>query len=322
MANRPGVPSPNITPYIGPVLARHRAVEYRELGARNLLNRLSGSTMPFGWTVNPFRGCQVGCAYCYARDTHQYLGHADPKEFEQTIYVKRADARSLLSAFQRARASGLEVAVGTATDPYQPAEAKFEITRQVLEVARQLPGLRLSITTKSALVTRDRDLLSEIALRSRLRVNFSIITLDADLARRLEPLAPRPALRFRAMATLARAGVPTRLFIMPVLPGLTDGDGTLRALMEAAREAGCREARWNPLFLRPGVRELFLAWITKEFPWLAERYQKLYARSAYVPREYRDELERRILAHARAAGLAPPRGEADAEKPRQLALVW
>lgn len=322
MANRPGVPSPNITPYIGPVLARHRAVEYRELGARNLLNRLSGSTMPFGWTVNPFRGCQVGCAYCYARDTHQYLGHADPKEFEQTIYVKRADARSLLSAFRRARASGLEVAVGTATDPYQPAEAKFEITRQVLEVARQLPGLRLSITTKSALVTRDRDLLSEIALRSRLRVNFSIITLDADLARRLEPLAPRPALRFRAMATLARAGVPTRLFIMPVLPGLTDGDGTLRALMEAAREAGCREARWNPLFLRPGVRELFLAWITKEFPWLAERYQKLYARSAYVPREYRDELERRILAHARAAGLAPPRGEADAEKPRQLALVW
>jgi len=322
MANRPGVPSPNIIPYIGPVLAQHRAVEYRELGARNLLNRLNGSTMPFGWTVNPFRGCQVGCAYCYARDTHQYLGHADPKEFEQTIYVKRADASSLLAALRRARQSGLEIAVGTATDPYQPAEAKFRITRQVLEVARQMPGLQLGITTKSTLVTRDLDLLSEIALRSRLWVNFSIITLDADLARRLEPLAPRPDLRVRAMAALARAGVPARLFIMPVLPGLTDGDETLLALMKAARDAGCREARWNPLFLRPPVRGFFLGWLTQEFPWLAERYQKLYARSAYVPREYRDELERRILAHARALGLAPPRAEADAEQPRQLALTW
>jgi DNA repair photolyase len=131
----------------------------------------------------------------------------------------------------------------------------------------------------------------------------------------------RPDLRFRAMATLARTGVP-RLYIMPVLPGLTDGDGTLRALLEAAREAGCRETRWNLLFLRPGVRELFLARLTEEFPSLAARYRKLYARSAYVPREYRDEVAGRILARARAAGLAPPKGDAATEKPPQLALTW
>ena len=109
---------------------------------------------------------------------------------------------------------------------------------------------------------------------------------------------------------------------MPVLPGLTDGDDTLRALMKAARDAGCREARWNPLFLRPGVREFFLARLTEKFPWLVERYGQLYARSAYVLREYRDELERRTLTHARALGLAPTKDEADAKKPRQLALVW
>jgi DNA repair photolyase len=314
----------------GDVLEKQRGVEYRELGARDLLNRLNGSPLPFGWTVNPFRGCRVGCTYCYARYTHEFLGHADPAEFERTIYVKQVGDASLLDSLRRARKSDLEVAIGTATDPYQPVEAKFGITRQVLEAARRVPGLALGITTKSTLVTRDLDLLLEIARHSRLWVNFSVITLDAQLTRRLEPRAPRPDLRLRALEKLARAGIATRLFVMPILPWLTDGDETLRPLLEAARRAGCREARWNVLFLRSGTRELFLKLIEEEFPWLTERYQMLYARSPYVPGEYRDEVERRISAHARAVGLALPALEEPASapsarsssRPRQLSLVW
>lgn len=279
MSNKPGIPSPHMVPYLGPV---------------------------------------------------EFLGHADPAEFERTIYVKQPDDGSLRASLRRARASGFRVAVGTATDPYQPAEAKFKITRLVLEAVVRVPGLQLGITTKSTLVTRDLDLLSEIAKRCDLWVNFSIITLDADLARKLEPQAPRPDLRFRAMGSLARAGIATRLFIMPILPGLTDGDGTLGPLLQAAYDAGCREPCWNVLFLRRGMREAFLRLIKEEFPWLMDRYQKLYARGAYAPRDYRDEVERRIMAHARAVGLALPAreggvthsGARESPRPRQLALVW
>ncbi len=327
MICRPGVPSPSIAPYLGPVIDQGRSVEYRELLARDLLNRLNASEMPFGWTVNPYRGCQMACVYCYARYTHEFLGHTDPAEFEQTIYVKQTNDVSLLQSLRRARASRLEVAIGTATDPYQPAEAKFKITRQVLEVARQVPGLRLGITTKSPLVTRDLDLLSEIAQRSELWVNVSIVTLDLDLARKLEPRAPRPDLRFKAMSNLSGAGIATRLFVMPILPGLTDGDGTLKPLLEAARDAVCREIRWNLLFLRQGARELFLKLIRQEFPWLVDRYRTLYTRSAYVPQDYRDEVGRRIAAHAQAVGIPfcareDVSVEGQDSRPRQLSLAW
>lgn len=327
MSARPGASAPNIAPRLGSVIDRGRSVEYRKLGARDLLNKLKSSQMPFGWTVNPYRGCQMGCVYCYARYTHEFLGHPDPAEFEQMIYVKQTDDRSVLASLRRARASGLEVAIGTATDPYQPAEAKFKITRQLLEVVRQVPGLRVGITTKSPLVTRDLDLLSEIARRSELWVNFSIVTLDVELARKLEPRAPRPDLRFKAMSGLCSAGIATRLFMMPILPGLTDGDGTLGPLLEAARGAGCRAIRWNVLFLRQGTRELFLKLIREEFPWLVDRYRALYARSAYVPREYRDEVGRRIAAHANAVGIPfcareDVSAEGQGSRPRQLSLVW
>lgn len=330
MASKPGMPAPNIAPYMGPVIDQGHSVEFRELRTRDLLNRLKGSEMPFGWTINPYRGCQMGCRYCYARYTHEFLGHCDPAEFERTIYVKQADDRSILESLRRAKASGDEVAIGTATDPYQPAEARYKVTRRVLDVVRQVPGLRLGITTKSPLVTRDVDLLAEIARHSVLWVNFSVITLDADLARALEPRAPRPDLRLKAMGTLSREGIATRLFVMPILPGLTDGEMNLRQLLEAAKDAGCHEARWNVLFLRQGTRAVFLRLIREEFPWLVERYRALYARSAYAPREYRDEVERRLTDLACAVGLTccaredetAPSGRQSTSRARQLALIW
>ena len=322
---KPGVPAPGMAARMGETIDARRGVEYRELRAATLVNRLNGRPMPFGWTVNPYRGCEMACRYCYARYTHEFLGQSDPEAFERSVYVKKTDRAALVAELRRARKSGLLVALGTATDPYQPAEARFEVTRRVLEAARAAPGVRLSITTKATLVARDANLLAEIARGSELSVNFSITTADPALARRLEPRAPRPDLRFGAMAALARAGIETRLFVMPVLPLITDGEDNLRALLGAARAAGASAAESNVLFLRPGTRETFFAFLTAEFPALVAEYERLYAGSAYAPRRYVAEIEARVARLASAAGFAARRRcdrPADEPRSRQLALVW
>src|SRR2546422_4522285 len=239
-AIRSGVPSPGMAARLGPTVDERRGVEYHELHSKDLVNKFNARPMPFGWTVNPYRGCEMSCKYCFARYTHEFLGLNDPVAFERRIYVKRTDPGSLVAELRRARRSGLLVALGTATDPYQPAESTFGVTRKVLEGAVKVPGVRLSITTKSTLVRRDLALLQEIAACSEIWVNFSITTLDEALARRLEPRAPRPDLRFEAMRALAAGGILTPLFIMPVLPRLPDGETNLRALLVSAREAGGR----------------------------------------------------------------------------------
>src|SRR5882724_6006015 len=189
---KPGVPSPGMAERLGITIDERRGVEYRELKSKDLLNRFNGRPMPFGWTVNPYRGCEMACRYCFARYTHDFLGLNDPRAFERTIYVKDADRSRLIAELHRARRSGQSVAIGTATDPYQPAEGRFEVTRRVLEAARAVPGLHLSITTKSTLVSRDAALLRQIGAASDVTVNLSITTVDAALARQLEPRAPRP----------------------------------------------------------------------------------------------------------------------------------
>lgn len=326
--NRPGVPAPGFLQRIGEIVDKRRGVQFQQLRTKSLMNRLTGVSMPFGWTVNPFRGCEFGCRYCYARPTHEYLGHLEPEEFEDRIYVKQAEMSRLSLDLARARDSGQEVAIGTATDPYQPAETRFRITRTVLEAMTGVPGLRIGITTKSASITRDRDLLREIARASDLHVNFSLISLDADLVRLIEPRAPRPDLRLHAMRILADAGVPTRLFIMPVLPLITDGKAGLRALLGAARAHGAEEAICQALFLRtPMTWSFFLRFIEQEFPWALPRYRALYPRPDSAPREYREAVERRVQSLAREAGFTARsreervRAEAPA-RPRQLSLVW
>jgi DNA repair photolyase len=324
-AIKPGVPAPGMAARLGSTLDERRGVEYHELRAASLVNRLNARPMPFGWTVNPYRGCEMGCRYCYARYTHEFLGWNDPATFERRIYVKLTDRASLVRQFARARKSGLLVALGTATDPYQPAEERFAVTRRLLEAARDVPGLRLSITTKSALVARDAPLLAELAARGELSVNFSIVTVDAALARRLEPRAPRPDLRLAAMRALVRAGVETRLFVMPVLPLVTDSEGNLRALLRAAYEAGARLAESNVLFLRPGTRETFFAFLGAEFPALVPDYARLYAGGAYAPAKYVAEVEARIRRLGQEVGFQTrPRCErpVDAPRPRQLSLLW
>ena len=322
-AIKPGVASPGMAARLGGTIDERRGVEYRELKSKELLNRLNGSPMPFGWTVNPYRGCEMACRYCFARYTHDFLGLNDPRDFERTIYVKAAERAHLVAEFRRARRSGQVVALGTATDPYQPAEGKFEVTRRVLEAALEVPGVSLSITTKSTLVARDAELLRRIGAASEVSVNISVTTTDPALARQLEPRAPRPDLRFAAMKTLAEAGVASRLFIMPIMPLLTDGERNLRALLVAAREAGAVGAESNVLFLRPGTRETFFEFLRIDFPRLVPEYSRLYATSAYAPPDYVCGVEKRVRRISADVGFTARRraDRPDQSAPRQLDLI-
>jgi DNA repair photolyase len=313
-----------MTARLGPTLDERRGVEYHQLRSRELVTKLNGRPMPFGWTVNTFRGCEMACRYCCARYTHEFLGLSDPEAFERQIYVKEIDRQHLIAELRRAKRSAQVVALGTATDPYQPAEATFQVTRRVLEAAREVAGLMLSITTKSTLVARDAGLLREIAAGSEVTVNLSITTVDPALARRLEPRAPRPDLRFGAMRALAAAGVDTRLFIMPILPGLTDHDRNLTALLSAAREAGAVGAESNVLFLKPGTRETFMQFLAIDYPRLVPEYERLYRQSAYARSDYVREVEERVRRLAAVVGLSARR-RADRpyqSVPRQLSLIW
>lgn len=321
-------PAPGFVKRFGDVVDRRRGVEFQQLDSNNLLNRLSGEAMPFGWTVNPFRGCEVGCRYCYARPTHEYLGHGDPEAFEERIYVKQAGDAKLRASLMRARDSGREIAIGTATDPYQPAEGRFGVTRRVLEAMARVPGLRIGITTKSTGILRDRDVLLRIARGSDLWVNVSLISLDADLLRQIEPRAPRPDLRLDAMRALSGDGIRTRLFLMPVLPLLTDGEAGLRELLAAALAAGAREAISQALFLRTEMTwRFFLDFVREEFPWAERRYRALYPRPGNAPAAYRQEIDRRVARLSAEVGFPSRtreervRAEAPA-RPRQLALSW
>lgn len=327
MQNKQGVPAPAFVKRIGSIVDKRRSVEFRPLETEELVNRLRDSRLPFGWTVNPFRGCEFGCRYCYARPTHGYLGHADPAEFERRIYVKQADPAKLAAKLRRAMESGEEVAIGAVTDPYQPAESRFEATRRVLEAMVPVRGLRVGITTKSTAIIRDLDLLTAIKAHSDLIVNVSLASLDAALLRRIEPRAPRPDLRLETMARLAAAGVPARLFAMPVLPFLTDAERGLRELFTAARQAGAREAIWNVLFLRGETHGFFLDFIGSEFPELLPRYQALYGDGSAAEASYRERIDRLATRVALDAGF-PARNRSDriaAERParpRQLLLEW
>src|SRR6202030_1415555 len=217
-----------------PLAGSKRGAEYFLLPARSILNRCDSERVPFTWTVNPYRGCEFGCKYCYARYTHEYM-ELDGGEFERKIFVKQ-DAGPM--AFRELRSSavrGEHIAIGTATDPYQPAEREFGATRAILEQMALQDGLHISITTKSNQVVRDIDVLQRIAQRSSISVNLTVTTPRPRLARLLEPLAPRPDLRIKAIRALRDAGLPAGMLVMPVLPGLTDGEKDLDILAREAR---------------------------------------------------------------------------------------
>src|SRR5580704_17635804 len=276
-----------------PLADAKRGAEYYLLPARYILNKCDAEDVPFTWTVNPYRGCEFGRKYCYARYTHEYMD-LDGGEFERKIFVKQ-DAGPLAARDLRFNpVRGEHIAIGTATDPYQPAEREFSATRAILEEMAELEGLSISITTKSDQVLRDLDLLKRIHERSRISVNLSVTTPRRGLARLLEPRAPRPDLRIGAVRTLRQAGIRAGILVMPVLPGLTDRSADLEILARAARDAGACWFAANVLFLMPASRKQFFPFLAEKFPRLARQYEEWYARSGYAPESYRAEIAERF----------------------------
>jgi len=284
-----------------PLLDAKRQVRYFEIAARSILNRTKPG-MPFQWTINPYRGCEFGCKYCYARYTHEYM-EMDAAEFEEKIYAKSAAAELLRQELRRIDRKE-HIAIGTATDPYQPAERRFGRTRAILEVFARESGWRLGIVTKSDLVVRDLDLLREVARRNVLGVNLTITTLDEKLAGMLEPRAPRPRLRLAAVERLSRAGIAVGVYPNPIMPAITDSERSLDQLARAARDAGAMMFGGGPLFLQPAARKIFLPFLEEHFPKLAPHYRELFATSAYLGKPYQEALRTRVEKIRERYGLA------------------
>jgi DNA repair photolyase len=332
-ASPPTRPSPSSQAL--PVLdERSRGTRFIQLTARSVLNNPASTRMGF-WSINPYVGCEFGCTYCYARDTHRWVmeravrrqgGKAvllsdqeeiadgkpsdktstlppyrptalPPEEaFEKEILVKSEVAEVLARTLKPVQVAGHSLVIGTATDPYQPAERKFQLTRRILEVLRSYHGLSIEIITKSPLVTRDLDLLRAISERNEMSVNVSLATADPRLARRLELRSPTPATRLRALRRLIDGGVHAGLIVAPIIPGITDDWTGLARLIEAAKEAGARYVIGSALRLGPAARHRFLPVLEKEFPQLAQRYRRHYARSDLASPEYQEALTRRLNA--------------------------
>ena len=235
---------------------------YRD-ASRTILAENQSPDVGFRFSLNPYRGCEHGCTYCYARPSHEYLGFDAGLDFESRIMVKDDAPDLLRRALRSARWQPQVVALSGNTDCYQPIERRLGITRRCLQVFAEFRN-PVGVITKSALVARDADVLAELASHRCAQVRLSVTTLDADLARRLEPRAATPARRLEAIAALARAGIPTGVMIGPVIPGLNDSE--IPAILRAASEAGARTASWVLLRLAPPIDTLFVEWLDRHLP--------------------------------------------------------
>jgi DNA repair photolyase len=283
------------------ILEAKRTVQYFEIAARSILNRTKPN-MPFQWTINPYRGCEFGCKYCYARYTHEFM-EMEATDFEDRIFAKAASAHILRQELGRIDRRE-RIAMGTATDPYQPAERRFGRTRAILEIFARERGRHLGIVTKSDLVVRDLDLLRDIARRNVLFVSLTITTLNEKLARLLEPRAPRPEMRLDAVRILSGAGIATGVLPNPIMPMVTDSERQLDRLAKAARDAGAESFGGGPLFLMPSAQSVFLPFLEREFPELARPYREWFQRSAYLDRIYKEKLRARVQKIRERYGLA------------------
>jgi len=331
---------------VPPLLGEQKDIRYFGTDPRSLLNSPTATGMSF-WSINPYVGCAFGCAYCYARYAHRYVaerlstadgaGDAVREElgalppwlaFERRIFVKREAGAVLRRELKRpARMRALlreTVVIGTATDPYQPAERRYRITRGVLETLAEQRGLSVTIITKSPLVTRDVDVLMRIASVSRLSVHVSLITTDRELARRLEPRAPTPEARLRAIARLREHGIEVGVNVMPVLPGITDAPHLLESLVRSVAAANASYLGACALRLQSTARQRYLPFIEKEFPHLAARYRSTYARSHQVGERYRQGLRAHFQALCATHGVTYDRyykKEDDADDPGEPSPV-
>jgi DNA repair photolyase len=299
-------------------------IEFKALEVRSVLNKsVSKRRLSLAYSINPYRGCEFGCKYCYARYTHEFMAPRietfsveeaataptlpaanfhDPLTFERMIFLKQ-NAAWLLEQELKKIDPAMEIALGTATDPYQPVERQARITRSLLEVFARKEGYRLGIVTKSRLIERDIDLLQEISRRNTLVVHVTITTPNIKLARLLEPRAPRPDLRFQAVKRLREAGIIAGVFGSPLLPGITDNE---KALDSLARRAAAVDASFfsaHPLFLKPCSRPTYLSFVREHFPSLEADYVKRFAHADFASRTYSSRMAEMVGTACRRYGL-------------------
>jgi DNA repair photolyase len=295
-------------------------VEYREEPCRTALNRVSG--MPFRWSLNPYMGCVHRCTFCYVRWFEQRADRPADARYGTSIRVKVNVADVLAREVSRPSWARETVAIGAATDPYQPAEGHYRLTRRCLAVlgAARTP---FGIVTRSPLIVRDVDVLASAARRAEVEVHFSVPTLDLDVWRKTEPGTAPPAQRLRALRVLVDAGIRAGVGMAPILPGISDRPEQLRAVVHAAREAGATHVWCNVVHLQPGTREHFLEHLARDWPAELARYEALFARSAYLDRRTAEPIRERVralslqydIADRRRVRLSPP------PPPEQLPLA-
>jgi len=336
------------------VIGEQSDILYYRSPAKSVLNGPETTGMSF-WSINPYIGCAFGCTYCYARYAHRYVMERNATAsrlapalaadlsamppwlaFERRVFVKENAPDVLRRALRQGSdrhlklIDGETIVIGTATDPYQPAERWFRVTRGILEVLAEHPGLSVVVITKSPLITRDIDVLSRIARHSKVCIHLSLITLDRELARRIEPRAPTPESRVRALGRLRAAGIDAGINCMPVLPGITDDPRELEALVKRVAEAGATYVGACALRLQSSARQRYLPFIDEHFPHLSERYRRTYANGYQAGDNYREGLRRYFERICRRYGVrsmsystnAEEEGETPADADVQFALAF
>lgn len=272
-----------------------RGVEVIESPAKSVLNRVSG--MPFPWSINPYRGCYHQCVFCYARRTHSFLEDDGVNRWGSRIYVKTNAAAVLRSELAKRSWKHEHVAIGTVTDPYQPLEGRYRLTRGILQALRDY-DTPASLITRSPLVIRDIDVLQQLARSAGASVSISVATLDDALARRIEPTVAPPRKRLQAVAKLAQAGINVHVALAPILPHITDSQENVEAVVRAAREAGAHAVWHNTLHLHEVTRDAFFGYLRSNRPDLIAQYASYY-RGKYAPREVHDRIESRVSSALR-----------------------
>ena len=281
-----------------------QGVTFHEVLAKSALNRVPGESkvMPYGWTINPYRGCTHACVYCFARPTHEYLDLDGGRDFDDQIVVKVNVAEVLARELAKPTWTHDAVALGTNTDPYQRAEGRYALMPGII-AALASSGTPLSILTKGTLLRRDLPLLREASATVPVDLAMSIAVLDDDLQQSVEPGTPTTAARLATVTAIREAGLDCTVFMMPILPMLTDSVEHLEHALTRIREAGGTRVLYSALYLKPGVKEWYLQWLERERPELVGRYLDLYARGAYAPQAYRSWLKARMDPLVRRHGL-------------------
>lgn len=331
LPRRPAAPLPILD-------QRERGARFIEWEVRSVLNTPETTRMGY-WSINPYVGCEFGCSYCYARETHRYAlerasGRTEDRieplppfeSFEKDILVKASIGDVLARTLDPSKLKDSSLVIGTATDPYQPAERKFGLTRQILERLKSYRGLCIGIITKSPLVTRDIGLLQELSQVHEVTVNISLATASHSLARRLERRSPVPSARLRALTTLVQRGIHAGLLVAPILPGISDDRPGLADLFAAAKKAGAYYVHGHPLRLDPVLAPRFLALVEEKFPHLADRYHSHFRDRYHVTREYQEALTSRLNGLQRDYGFAETRElrrrrAVEGRAPRKLAVA-